>query len=352
MTSRGGRKGLIQCEKMVNTTLHDPFPLGTRFYGNETFLNNAVAEGPSDAHNQVISDDQQNYIYYGRKNFPTIYPNVRWRGERGVRILKRAANGGKWKVVSEWRLDRRFGSWEHLRHQLYSLSVSEYAGIKFGLITVLEWPRDLRAIYPNASSDTWRTYLAPTIDQINFDLSAIYAGQPSLQGRLPSGEATAEASFDRLGAASAAQVVTFKGKHWLYYLGCKTMHEEINDTPHACAIGVATMKLDRLACLSHTTKDNLRTGEVTTKPFELLGGTLEVNIDTTKHDGGHIFVEVLDEDTRPVPGYSKDEAAAAIGDHINLQVKWHKSLGELVGRTVALRFHVTNAELCAFQVKR
>ena len=76
-----------------------------------------------------------------------------------------------------------------------------------------------------------------------------------------------------------------------------------------------------------------------------------MNIDTTKYHGGHILVEVLNEEGRPIPGYSKVDATASVGDHTHLPVMWSKPLDALIGRTVALRFHLTKAKLCAFQVR-
>ena len=66
-----------------------------------------------------------------------------------------------------------------------------------------------------------------------------------------------------------------------------------------------------------------------------------------------MVVEVLDEEGRVLPGYGKANAIACVGDDAHLQVGWGKqALGTLVGHVVALRFHLENAELCAFQVLR
>ena len=134
------------------------------------------------------------------------------------------------------------------------------------------------------------------------------------------------------------------------------MHEEINGTPGACAVGVATVEIDRLACLAHGSSEDpahAGPGRVTTKQFELLGSGLELNVDTTRHGhGGHVVVEVLDTAGRAIPGYSAADATACVGDRTRLKASWSKPLSALIGRTVALRFLLTRAQLCAFQVTK
>jgi len=118
-----------------------------------------------------------------------------------------------WLVANEWRLDMGFGPWEHIRRQLYSMTVWWYAGWQFVTLTVLDWPKDTRARYPGARADTWTSYIGTTLDGLHMDLSRIYTGVPLI----PYGP---QESFDSVGAAAAAEVVTWQSRHWVFYLGC------------------------------------------------------------------------------------------------------------------------------------
>ena len=113
------------------------------------------------------------------------------------------------------------GEWDHLRRQIYSLTTWNYAKVQFVTINVLEWPKDTRARYPNASSDTWRSYLGTTVDRLHVDLHRVYTAQPLIPFGGPS-------SFDSVGAAAAAEVLTWRESHWVFYLGCRAHHEELD----------------------------------------------------------------------------------------------------------------------------
>ena len=166
------------------------------------------------------------------------------------------------------------------------------------------------------------------------DLSRVYSGQPLI----PRGTSGA---FDSIGAAAAAEVVTWQGQHWVFYLGCRAHHEELDKTPEACAIGVATYPLDRLSCLRGS-------GVIELKPFELRGTALWLNLKTEPN--GYIATEVLDTAGRVIPGFSRQECEPATGDHSSHRATWRAaSLARLVGTTVVVRLHLRGAALCAMR---
>ena len=54
-------------------------------------------------------------------------------------------------------------------------------------------------------------------------------------------------------------------------------------------------------------------GQVTTRPFRFLGSKLRVN---ARADFGRLGVEVLDQDARPVPGFTRAECLPMQADKI------------------------------------
>ena len=89
-----------------------------------------------------------------------------------------------------------------------------------------------------------------------------------------------------------------------------------------------------------------------TKPFLLEGAALELNVDARE---GSVLVEALDQEGHPLSGYTRSEAQVMEGvDELRLRPRWtsHTDLAELTGKGVRLKFHLRNARLYAFQVRR
>jgi len=87
-------------------------------------------------------------------------------------------------------------------------------------------------------------------------------------------------------------------------------------------------------------------GEMLTKPLTFAGDRLELNYSTSA--GGQVRVELLDAESRPVPGYGLDQCKPLIGDRIAAEVQWaddSADLGQLAGKSVRLRFVMEDADL-------
>ncbi len=179
-------------------------------------------------------------------------------------------------------------------------------------------------------------YIGTSRDGVNFDRSWIHARKP-LVPRGPAG------SFDKDGAFPPSQIVTHNDEHWIFYGGAAERHYSIG---RDMKIGLAKLRLDGFFCLA--AKDE--PGTVVTKPFKLEGRGLLVNVDATK---GEFFVEILDTQGRPVPGFSALEAKKyrAI-DQLRLIPQWQTGhhLSAIRGQTIRLKFHLRNAKLYSFTV--
>jgi hypothetical protein len=137
----------------------------------------------------------------------------------------------------------------------------------------------------------------------------------------------------------------------IYYRGFSRRHKpfglpENKDTYEAGAIGLATLRADGFASLAA----GFDGGRVTTQPLVFGGAVLRVNAKADSQ--ARVLVEVLDETDRPIPGFTPDECRPLTEDRVDQVVAWkgRKDLGELRGRPVRFRFHLTNARVYSFQV--
>jgi hypothetical protein len=90
-------------------------------------------------------------------------------------------------------------------------------------------------------------------------------------------------------------------------------------------------------------------GEFTTRPLTFTGTRLVLNVNASAL--GTCKVEILDEQGRPVPGFSLDDCDEVSGNHLEKTVSWKgkTDLSSLHGRTVQLRFAMRACKLFAFQ---
>ena len=84
-----------------------------------------------------------------------------------------------------------------------------------------------------------------------------------------------------------------------------------------------------------------------TKPFELEGRELQVNVEAPR---GELGIEVLDRDGKALPGYSARHEKV---DEIRLPAAWKdgRSLAALQGKVIRLRITLRDAKLYAFQIR-
>ena len=89
-------------------------------------------------------------------------------------------------------------------------------------------------------------------------------------------------------------------------------------------------------------------GAITTRPLELDGDTLVANATS---DYGELRVEVLDESGKPVPHYTEQDCVPVVADDVAAIAEWRdrRSLAELQGRPVRLRFVLRNARLYSYR---
>ncbi len=299
----------------------------------------------SDTYNQLLWDEgAKTYRLLTRTDFGRDGSEI-----RGCRVMVNPdvkANPTDWKTVREWCFDRE-GPEEFRRRQIYGMTDWIYEGIHFGLMMVYEWPDET----PGASlkvknenldyqtrheRDVMNFYIAPCRDGANWDLQWVYAEQP-LVPRGPNG------SFDKDMVVQASNIVTWQDKHWIYYTGYRERHWY---APRKPSIGLATLPLDRFVGL----QANKETGSVTTKPFQLNGGRLLLNVEAQQ---GAVAVEVLDAKGSTIEGFTARQSRTRNVDALRLEPTWKskRNLSELRGMTIQLRIYLQNATLFAFQIQ-
>ena len=137
-------------------------------------------------------------------------------------------------------------------------------------------------------------------------------------------------------------------KLYIYYRGLANRHKpyEGKDTGlTGGGIGLATLRADGFASLNA----NYEGGKVTTALFITQGKELHVN---AKADVGQFRVEVLDEQSFPIPGFTRDECDPMHADRCDFVVRWKEnaSLGKLRGRPIRLRFYLENTRFYSYRM--
>lgn len=107
-----------------------------------------------------------------------------------------------------------------------------------------------------------------------------------------------------------------------------------------------TLRLDGFASLH----GRYEPGHAVTRPLALKGAVLRVNFATSSI--GYVKVAALDEQGAEIPGFGLAEAEELAGDEIDRSIQWKggKTVKDLAGRVVRLKFVVRDADVYSFGV--
>jgi hypothetical protein len=156
---------------------------------------------------------------------------------------------------------------------------------------------------------------------------------------------------------------------WFYY-GSSQFGKNVR--PNIGGICLSKLRVDGFASI----EGGCVTGSLTTRPMDFTGSRLTVNLIprkagrvgvegflknrmfvcteiTTKGTDGNVAVEVLDRCYNPIPGFNVGDCVPATKDSVAANVCWkdHADLSALRGKTIRLKFHITNAGLYSFSIK-
>lgn len=247
---------------------------------------------------------------------------------------------------------------EHYSVQIYNMGVFRYEGLYIGLPSIYhhtgkvpkDWPGfDKMNLSPNIL-ELVRTYGDYTgFYNIQLACSRDLVKWERLGHRAPFIEASplGAGAYDTQTIIGPSAPVVRGDELWFYYTGIKQYafitsggdpaYED--HTPDGGAICLAVLRRDGFMSLDAGQKH----GSITTKPFELTGDRLSVNVALQKN--GQLLAEVLEAgDNAPIA-----TAAPIVVGQRRGEVKWERGeLKNFQGRTVSLRFTLRNGQLFSY----
>ena len=134
---------------------------------------------------------------------------------------------------------------------------------------------------------------------------------------------------------------------WQYYSGTRHTHGAYDpkQADYAGGLGLLIQRLDGFIAAEASYSG----AEFTTPLMTFSGTRLELNVDCSAM--GEVWVEILDDRDRRIPGYSLEESVSVDLNQVAAPVAWRDrdSVGELAGRPVRLHFKLRASRLYAFQ---
>ncbi|MCK4591437.1 MAG: hypothetical protein KAT86_06755, partial [Candidatus Latescibacteria bacterium] len=134
---------------------------------------------------------------------------------------------------------------------------------------------------------------------------------------------------------------------WQYYGGLPTTHGDY-DLKRNRYLGAIRRVVQRLDGFVSADADYTG-GKIITPPLQFEGVRLQLNVDCGAL--GEVWVELLDERSLPIEGFTMDDAVSADRNGVAQEVWWKQGpdVGKLAGRFVRLRIRMRAAKLYAFQ---
>ncbi len=158
-------------------------------------------------------------------------------------------------------------------------------------------------------------------------------------------------AFDRGSLYMGQGMVRAGDALWQYYSGSPLRHNEAElenlTKPHnARRYSRVVAQLDRFVAAVAGTDG----GSFTTPPLQFIGDTLRLNVKI--HPGGSVRIGLLDEESRPIPGYSAEECAPVVGDSLGVSVHWTggSDLRFRAKKPTRLHVEMVHADLYGFQI--
>jgi hypothetical protein len=128
---------------------------------------------------------------------------------------------------------------------------------------------------------------------------------------------------------------------WFYYEGRGDARRR--------GIGLATVKMDRFISLDAGESE----GELLTRPLTITDQT-KLLINAVANPGGYVLAEVLDQEGKPIAGFTREDAILFQDSAVFHPFAWagQSDLSALAGQVVQIRFILRKARLYAFRLCR
>ena len=133
---------------------------------------------------------------------------------------------------------------------------------------------------------------------------------------------------------------------WQYYFAETQYHTPYTNEPEGRGVYRLVQRLDGFVSMDSPYG---KEAEATTKPFTFKGSMLNINIDTDAT--GYTQIGFIDENGKPIEGFSVDDCIYINGDFVTTEVEWNNGsdVSSLQGKTVQLVFRMRGSKVYAFQ---
>ena len=184
-----------------------------------------------------------------------------------------------------------------------------------------------------------------TSDTLDIQLAASRDGKNFRRWHEPFVRLGREGTFDSKMLHMGVGMLPMGDELWMYYGGYDQLHDQSELERYRSAIGRIKIRRDGFVSQDAPVEG----GMLTTRPFELQGNRLEVNMDASSRGG--LRVAILDEEGRALPGFSGEDADRLDRNDLRKVATWkgNSTLSTLRGKTVRLRFIGEAVKLYAFQ---
>ena len=231
---------------------------------------------------------------------------------------------------------------EEWRTDVYHMGVFPYEGLYLGTPTLFHSSGKHPPLYENTDGRN-TVELVSSRDLRHWDR---VGGRAPFLELSPVGDGGA---YDTGQIGPANRPIIRGNEIWFYYYGYRHRSQspvDITSRRHldAAAICMARLRLDGFVSF----KGGVEWGSVLTKPLVVQDKELHINVDSWR---GQVRAEIWDlSEGGPIPGFTREESIPAVTDSTDKTLRWvdKRGMGELLGKTVRIRFHVLQAQLYAF----
>ena len=217
--------------------------------------------------------------------------------------------------------------------QMYGMGATMYGDYEIG--TVWAYHTDLEDTSPNKMGGY-------QVAELTYSRRGT-AWHRAMQGQafIPHGE---ETDWDSGNLQCASAPVFLDDEIRYYFASSNVRHDSYwEEKPGRFGVGMASLKPDRFIAL--VSGDQL--AEMYTRRFSLKSPEVYVNADIATD--GAVRLELLDEESQPLPGFELSRCVPIKGDSLSHSVRWEgePNLSEILDRPIRWRLQATRAKVYA-----
>lgn len=260
-------------------------------------------------------------------------PDPRHLVEKASRNEHLVPDGGAvfWTGADELDPRNPAAEYSDIEPELYNLDATPYESLMLGLFTIWSGPEN-GVVSEEGLQKRCEIFLGFSRDGFHWD-------RPSRERFIPVSWDREAWNFGNTQSTGGGCLIVGDKLH--FYFSAKAV--DPTGLHGQGSTGLATLRRDGFASMDADSDG----GTLTTRPLTFGGKMLHVNVDCPD---GELRAEVLDENGAPIEPFTLCNCKAASCDSTCAAIAWNDDLSALAGKTVRLRFHLTNGSLYAFWV--